>query len=123
MALVLQKLHSDSQPQNFELHPGVTTFGRAEGNTYVIPEPSVSSSHCQVTLDGEQAVFQDLGSTNGSFIDDRPVNTDPVYITPGMTRVKLGSVQINLVLPGQRQVPIPVASGRAVAASAAPAPA
>ncbi|MDB6131209.1 MAG: mucD 1, partial [Verrucomicrobiales bacterium] len=109
MALTLSKTGSAPEIQAYELHPGVTTFGRAEGNTYVINDGSVSGSHCQVTVDGETVIFQDLGSTNGSQIDGASVTTDAVYIIPGVTKVLLGKVQVNLVLPNHRQVAVPVA--------------
>ncbi len=45
------------------------TMGRDRSNSISIPDPSLSRVHCQVHSENGRAVFTDLGSTNGSYIN------------------------------------------------------
>ena len=49
-----------------------TIIGRqVEGTGLAILEPSVSRHHAHVTLDGETWTLRDLGSANGTYVDDK----------------------------------------------------
>jgi hypothetical protein len=76
-----------------ELKVDRTTIGRLEDNTFQIPEPSVSSHHCEVLLRGKDVVVKDLNSTNGTFIDGEPITEAP--LKPGQV-LRLGQVEIRL---------------------------
>jgi hypothetical protein len=52
-----------------ELKPGVNCLGRGDTNDFKIGDASVSSSHCQIVVNDDLATIQDLGSTNGTFIN------------------------------------------------------
>jgi pSer/pThr/pTyr-binding forkhead associated (FHA) protein len=47
-----------------------TTIGR-EGTDVVLPDPEVSRRHAHVCLDGDALAIEDLGSTNGTWVNDR----------------------------------------------------
>lgn len=49
------------------------TLGRADGADLVLEDPAVSRHHCRVQLGGERLLVEDLGSTNGTFIDGMPL--------------------------------------------------
>lgn len=51
----------------------MTTIGRLPDNHIVIENPAVSSHHACVFRDGDRFVVEDLGSTNGTFVNDRRV--------------------------------------------------
>ena len=71
------------------LQPGINTVGRAPGNHHVIPHHSVSSRHCEIVVGDGPIAVRDLGSTNGTFLDDRPIQeAQSVY----GQRLKFGSV-------------------------------
>jgi pSer/pThr/pTyr-binding forkhead associated (FHA) protein len=56
------------------LHKDRTTLGRKPGNDIVLDTMVVSGSHCAFELVGVADVFlQDLGSTNGTYVNDRMV--------------------------------------------------
>jgi pSer/pThr/pTyr-binding forkhead associated (FHA) protein len=53
-------------------HPGVS-IGRLPDNQIVIDNPAVSGHHARVFMDGDKTVLEDLKSTNGTFINNKPV--------------------------------------------------
>jgi hypothetical protein len=56
-----------------ELKADKIIIGRSEDNSFQIPEGSVSSHHCELSLKGEAVQVKDLGSTNGTFINDKKI--------------------------------------------------
>ena len=68
--------------QAFDLNKPVVTIGREAGNDIVLEDPQVSRQHARLTLQGTSYVIEDLGSTNGSFINGRRVMT-PTPLNPG----------------------------------------
>ena len=51
----------------------MTTIGRLPDNNIIIENPAVSSHHACVFRDGERFVVEDLGSTNGTFVNEKRV--------------------------------------------------
>src|SRR6516164_4909720 len=79
--------------QVHELKVDKTTVGRVDDNTFQIPEPSVSSHHCEILLRGSDVVVHDLNSTNGTFINGEKV-TESV-LKPGQV-LRLGQIEMRL---------------------------
>ena len=59
------------------LQPGAISLGRGPENTFPIEHPSVSSAHCQLTVTDSGVVIKDLGSVNGTFVNDAMVDEAP----------------------------------------------
>jgi pSer/pThr/pTyr-binding forkhead associated (FHA) protein len=79
---------------SFEVKPEKATLGRLEDNTFSIPEPSVSSRHCELWLKGDDVVVKDLGSTNGSFINELQLAAEKeAVLRPGQV-LRLGQIQL-----------------------------
>jgi len=76
-----------------ELKVDKTTIGRVDDNTFQIPEPSVSSHHCEIFLRGSDVVVHDLNSTNGTYVNGEKV-TESV-IKPGQV-LRLGQIEMRL---------------------------
>ena len=72
-----------------ELRPGTISLGRSEQSDFPIEHPSVSSSHCQITLSGDSVLLKDLGSTAGTFVNDELV--EEAKLQPGQM-LRLGEV-------------------------------
>lgn len=69
------------------------TIGRASDNSVVIPREStsVSGHHCEIVLRSGAAYLQDVGSTNGTYVNGRRIPVgQSVPLQPGM-QVALGS--------------------------------
>ncbi len=70
------------------------TIGRADGSTLVISDDYVSSNHARLVPDGDAWVLEDLGSTNGTFLDrDRVTNATKVPIG---TPIRIGKTVLEL---------------------------
>ena len=49
---------------------GYCRIGRSAGeNEYCIPAPSISRNHARLECSGEVVTLQDLGSTNGTYLN------------------------------------------------------
>lgn len=53
-----------------------TVIGRAGKADIVIDQESVSRNHAKLVLDGNTVRIKDLGSTNGSYVNDEPIEGD-----------------------------------------------
>ena len=87
------------EPTSFELAKEVTSVGRVQGNDIVLDHQSVSGSHGELVLRGQDVYIRDLGSTNGSYIDGSKVAESPVQPSEVIT---FGEVQLKL--EGARKV-------------------
>jgi hypothetical protein len=79
----------------YPLTQAAVTLGRGPDCQVVINHPNVSSHHARLIWDGRQVVVQDLGSTNGTFVNDYRI-TEPVLFRSGDV-LSLGRV-VRLVL-------------------------
>lgn len=52
----------------------ITTIGRDVNNAIVVDDPFASADHAVLTFRGNAWYVEDLGSTNGSFVNGHPVS-------------------------------------------------
>jgi Protein of unknown function (DUF3662)/Inner membrane component of T3SS, cytoplasmic domain len=76
--------------------PGGATLGRSRQCDIVLSDPNVSRQHAEVRARGGSWVLTDLGSTNGSRINGRPVDGSEV-VRPG-DEIELGSTVLRFEL-------------------------
>jgi pSer/pThr/pTyr-binding forkhead associated (FHA) protein len=69
-------------------------IGRAPACTLVLDDDYSSSRHARLFAEDGQWYVEDLGSTNGTFLDDQKV-TSPVAVRPG-GRVRIGQSVLEL---------------------------
>jgi pSer/pThr/pTyr-binding forkhead associated (FHA) protein len=72
---ILQSVEPADLELTFRLLPGtLRTMGRAPGADFVVDAALVSRVHCRFTLSqGHELELEDLGSTNGTFVNGRKV--------------------------------------------------
>jgi hypothetical protein len=58
--------------KEYAIGPGVT-IGRLPDNAVIIDNPAVSGHHARVIAEGHQVILEDLRSTNGTFVNGRPI--------------------------------------------------
>jgi pilus assembly protein CpaF len=68
--------------QAFELQKDIYTIGREAGNDIIINDAQVSRHHARLTLQADTYLLEDLGSTNGTFVNGRRI-TGPVALSGG----------------------------------------
>src|SRR5688572_21332448 len=88
---------------SLELRPGVNRLGRRDDNDFQVDDPTVSSVHCEIRVNGDTVVVRDLGSSNGTFINGQPIREEALSL--GET-LALGDVELVLE-PSPVSVAIP----------------
>ena len=76
------------------------TMGRSEGNDVVVDDPQASAQHAEIRRAGPEMLVGDLGSRNGTFVNENPVAM-PRPLAHGDV-IRIGDSQltfINQVLP------------------------
>jgi ABC transport system ATP-binding/permease protein len=92
---ILKSVEPEDAGLTFRLLPNtLKTVGRAPRADFVVDAALVSRVHCRLTLDGAgKLVIEDLGSTNGTFVNGRKV--DKVLLNAGD---KLSIGRVNFVV-------------------------
>jgi pSer/pThr/pTyr-binding forkhead associated (FHA) protein len=98
----LQVLQGMNQGQIIPINRERFVLGRelAAGCDYVIPQPFVSSKHCEIATRGNQTWIQDLGSSNRTYVDGVPLNPhQEVQLRDGATIGISSHIQIRFNAP------------------------
>lgn len=83
--------------QVFSLGTGPVFIGRQAGNSIVLSDPQVSGRHAAVTWQGDAYVVQDLGSTAGTYVNERRI-TVPKPLRDGYV-LRVGNTLFDVSLP------------------------
>jgi DNA-binding winged helix-turn-helix (wHTH) protein len=88
---------------------GATIIGRDESAGIVLDETTVSRRHAQITVRGAEATLEDLGSQNGTWVNECRLE-GPVALADG-DRVRFGLVHViyRTTSPAMTTIPIPQA--------------
>src|SRR5437016_8542073 len=90
---ILQGSASD-ESWTFRLRPGaIKTVGRAPRADFILEAALVSRLHCRLTAGNEKLEFEDLSSTNGSYVNDKRVRH--AQLETG-DRLRVGRVELNV---------------------------
>lgn len=65
----------------FEIHDGETIVGRGEGSNIKLNYDGISKKHFKITNLNGSLILEDLGSSNGTFINEKMVKNQ--YLKPG----------------------------------------
>jgi len=114
----LQVFLSDENEISQDLTEDRITVGRLADNTLRIEDASISSHHAELILDGSKYQLQDLGSTNGTFVNETQITTDHVMLNHG-DQVRFGRIVAIYMEADDSNLshPLPEASGLAVQAA------
>lgn len=112
-------LSSGMAGRTHELNVEKTTIGRLEDNTLPIAEPSVSSHHCEIIVQGSDVKVKDLNSTNGTFVNGEKVSE--ATLKHGQV-LRLGQVELRLESDAPGSAPLPPATPSPASAAPQAAP-
>lgn len=70
------------------LPPGRCTLGRDDVNQVVVLDEKASSQHAAIVFDGGRCVLEDVGSTNGTFVDEQRLSG--AWVLADGERVRMG---------------------------------
>lgn len=97
VSLLLQ----DGSSRTYLVHEGSNILGRSNDSDFRLPDTGVSRQHAEITWDGQVAVLVDLQSTNGTTVNDEPVDNwmlaDGDVITLGHS-----NIEVRIVGPGDQ---------------------
>lgn len=84
--------------RSFPLRAGPNSFGRRDGNDVVVPDPYVSGKHGQIEITDDGIFITDLGSSNGTFLNEAKLaHNMRTKITQDDT-IRLGSLEFKVKL-------------------------
>lgn len=97
-------LRSDgTHPLDIRVYEGSQTVGRRPGNDHVIEgDPFVSGRHARITCSEGQVLIEDLGSTNGTFVNGRRLAAnEPLRLADGdEIAIGKGKYLVSIRVPG-----------------------
>ena len=100
VSLLLQ----DGSSRTYLVREGSNILGRSNDSDFRLPDTGVSRQHAEITWDGQVAVLVDLQSTNGTTVNDEPVENwmlaDGDVITLGHS-----NIEVRIVEPGNAPQP------------------
>jgi len=114
---VLRGVSGSTFGKTFALH-GMMTVGRASECGISVPSEEISRQHAKLQVMPDGIAVEDLGSANGTFINDKRVHTG--MLKPG-DELRLDTVRFMLVAPHLEMQQVAKAAEPAGNAKAAPA--
>ena len=97
MQVVLVMFRGEGERRSFSLPRDVTVMGRREDCDLRIPLGEVSRKHARLIVDGETLKVEDLGSSNGTFVNGQRVQES--QINPGDV-IQIGPVLFVVQIDG-----------------------
>jgi pSer/pThr/pTyr-binding forkhead associated (FHA) protein len=74
----------------FSLTQNIQTIGRLDDNDIIIPHPSLSGHHAELSTNGQDYTLTDLGSTNGTYVNEERI--EKIKLRTGNT-VRFGNIE------------------------------
>ena len=69
----IRVFENDVPKKTFNLKDGAITIGRSDDNDIQIKDSTVSSQHAKIVTYYEASYIEDLGSTNGTFVNGKRI--------------------------------------------------
>ncbi len=110
----LRGMSGQYKNQEFAVTGPRTTVGRVDGNQIVIDDASVSRHHARLQRDKNNWLLADLGSSNGTFVNDRPITQKELR---GGEKITFGSIVFRFMAADSKRrfvLPAPLAYAIAI---------
>ena len=110
MTAALIHFGKDGQRKNIELKSGIVIVGRRPDCDIRIPLSIVSRKHCRIVYNDNELTLQDLGSANGTFLNNQLVTKMPLSAGDLLT---IGPIKFIVQIDGKPQNLMPPTAGKA----------
>ena len=117
MDVTLVMFKSDGTRRDFPIRRPKVLMGRTNTCDLRIPLSSVSRRHCELMLADDEISVRDLGSSNGTFLNDQRIKESPLEAGDELT---IGPVVFTVVVDGKPSEIEPVRSAVGGPAGAGP---
>lgn len=97
MNVTLVGFMPDGARREFHVKGGRFLIGRKPECDLCVPHATVSRQHCEIVVEGDRVRLRDLGSSNGTFLND--VRVQESVLEPG-DRVTVGPAALTLQING-----------------------
>lgn len=84
----------DGTTRRIELAAEPISFGKDDDNTVILADDYTSTHHARISARERGWVIDDLGSTNGTWVERRRI-TSPTPLAPGM-HIRIGRTEITV---------------------------
>jgi predicted component of type VI protein secretion system len=91
---------ANGQRREVHLNEGLVSVGRAEECQLRIPAETVSRRHCQIEVSKKEIVLTDMGSSNGTLVNETKVIDDDVVLKAG-DKIIVGPATFTLQIDGK----------------------
>lgn len=78
------------------------SVGRTENNTLFIPHQSISRAHAEILPLGAEWFIKDLGSTNGTFLNEKKIPAGKYHILRDDDQIRFGSISTSITNSSQK---------------------
>lgn len=103
-------MFKEGKRRDIDVPVGTTMVGRSPDCGVRVPIEAVSRNHCQITVTENSVLVKDLGSSNGTFVNDRRITEQT--LRPG-DMIRVGTVTFTVQINGK---PAQIAAPEEVAA-------
>src|SRR5438128_3610376 len=76
------------------LGPAVLTIGRVPSNSLVVNDAKASSRHAEISPTGTGYSITDVGSTNGTFVNEQKLDTNVSRVLNPGDKIRIGDTII-----------------------------
>jgi serine/threonine protein kinase len=90
------KLEVLSDKRSYNSSEQIISIGRLNSNLFVLNEMNVSRRHCVLVRDEDQWILIDLGSTVGTYVNDKKVSK--IFLLLGVENITIGTTKCKLIL-------------------------
>lgn len=93
-----------TSPQVFD-GPEVSV-GRKPDNALILPDAQVSGKHLKISIKGELIFLEDLGSSNGTFVEEKKLSANESCSIGSNSKVLVGSYLLVISTEGKEDIPV-----------------